>query len=56
MVFSSPIFRNFMINVNIILLIIAFICLLLAALNIPSNRVSLGWLGLSFWVLSLLIR
>jgi hypothetical protein len=34
------------------LVIVACILLLLAAVNIPAGRVSLGWLGLFFWVLS----
>jgi hypothetical protein len=39
------------------LLIVAFILFVLAALNVPTGpRVSIGWLGLAFWVLSLLIE
>lgn len=44
-----------MITINLLLLILAFVCFLLAALNIPSSRVSLTPLGLAFWVLSILI-
>jgi len=41
---------------TLILLVFAFVCLTLAALNIPTPpRVSLGWLGLAFWCLSILI-
>jgi hypothetical protein len=36
------------------LVIVAFILLLLAAFNVPSGPVSIGWLGLAFWVLSTL--
>ncbi len=37
------------------LVIVAFILLLLASANINTGpRVSLGWLGLAFWVLSTL--
>ena len=36
------------------LLIVAFILLLLAAFNVPSGPVSLGWLGLAFYLLSML--
>jgi hypothetical protein len=37
------------------LVIVAAILLLLAALNVPTGpRVSIGWLGLFFWVLSTL--
>lgn len=38
-----------------ILLVFAFVCLVLAAFNVPQTRVNLGWLGLSFWVLSILL-
>ncbi|WP_158708790.1 hypothetical protein [Streptomyces sp. NRRL S-920] len=34
-----------------VLLLFAVICLGLAALNVPASRVSLGWLGLFFFVL-----
>lgn len=35
------------------LVIVACILLLLASLNVPTGpRVSLGWLGMFFWVLS----
>lgn len=45
-----------MIAINLMLMIAAFICLLLAACGVPSGRVSLGWLGLAFWSLSLIVR
>lgn len=32
--------------------IVAIILLVLAAVNIPAPRVSLGWLGMAFWALS----
>jgi hypothetical protein len=38
------------------LLILAFVCLVLAAVGVPSSRISLGWLGLAFWVLSTMVR
>lgn len=39
-----------------ILLVFAFVLLALAALNVPSSpRVNLGWAGMAFWCLSLLI-
>lgn len=38
-----------------ILLVFAFVLLALAAFNVPSTRVSLGWAGLACWCLSLLI-
>ena len=41
---------------TMILLVFAFVCLLLAAFNIPTPpRVNLGWLGLAFWVLSIIL-
>lgn len=47
-------------SINLVLLILAFICLLLASLGIstaqPPSRVHLGWLGLAFWVLSLIVH
>jgi len=39
-----------------ILMVFAFVLLLLAAFNVPSPpRLSIGWLGLSFWCLALLL-
>lgn len=41
---------------TLILLVFAFVCLLLAAFNVPATpRVSIGWLGMSFWVLSVIL-
>lgn len=42
-----------MITIQAILLILAFVCFLMAALGL-SSRVNLVALGLAFWVLSLL--
>lgn len=39
----------------IIFLVFAFVLVLLAAVNIEPQRVSLGWLGLAFYFLSLLL-
>jgi len=44
------------ITVSGILILVAVILLFLAALNINSSKVSLGWLGLALWCLSQLIR
>ena len=44
-----------MINIAFLLMILAALCLLLAAGGVTS-RVNLGWLGLFFWALTLLIR
>jgi len=41
---------------TLILMVFAFVCLLLAAFNIPTPpRINLGWLGLSFWCLALIL-
>lgn len=39
----------------VILLILALVCFVLSAINVPSPRVSLVALGLAFWVLSLIL-
>lgn len=36
--------------IGLILLIAAFVLFVLAALNVPSPKVSLGWAGLACWV------
>lgn len=40
---------------HLILYVAAFICFVLAALNVPSHRVSLGWAGLACWSLTLIV-
>lgn len=45
-----------MLNVHFVLTLIALICFFCAAIGKPSGPVSLGWLGLFFWALDLLIR
>jgi hypothetical protein len=42
--------------ISLILIIVAIVCLFLAALNVPVARVSIGWLGLAFYVLAQVIR
>jgi hypothetical protein len=43
-------------SVDLLLLIVALVCLALAALKVePTGRVSIGWLGLFFWALTGLI-
>lgn len=39
-------------TVALILLVLAFVLLLLAAFNVNPPRVSLGWLGLALWLLA----
>jgi hypothetical protein len=45
-----------MITLNLILLLLAFLCFVLAAIRVLITRVNLTALGLAFWMLSLLIR
>jgi hypothetical protein len=42
-------------NIDVLLLILGFICFVLAAFGVSPPRVSLTPLGLALWVLSLLI-
>jgi hypothetical protein len=39
-------------SVSLLLYLIAFIFLLLAALGVAVPRVSVGWLGLALWLLA----
>lgn len=39
-------------SIVLVLVIIAIILLALAAFNVPTGKVSIGWLGLAFYVLS----
>lgn len=41
--------------ISIILLVVALVCFIAAAANAWSDRVSLGWLGAAFVVLSMLL-
>lgn len=41
---------------TLILLVFAFVCFVLAAFSCPvPPRIQLGWLGLAFWMLSVLL-
>lgn len=42
-------------SMSILLLILAFICFLLATIPVPTGRISTLALGLALWVLSILI-
>lgn len=43
-------------SISLLLQIVALICLLLAACNVPTSpRVSVGWLGMFFWLLGALL-
>lgn len=41
--------------VMVILLLLALVCFVLSAFNVPSPRISLVALGLALWVASLLL-
>lgn len=38
-----------------IFVLIALICFICAAVGIPASRVAIGWVGLAFYMLSLLV-
>ena len=42
-------------GIDVILLVIAFILLLLAAFGVAAERISLGWLGLAVFVLTFIV-
>jgi hypothetical protein len=44
-----------MITIHLALLIAAFLCFLLTALNVVAPRLNLLGLGLAFWVLAVMI-
>lgn len=45
-----------MLPIKLLLLALAFVCMLLAAFDVKAPRVHLGWLGLTLWILSELVR
>src|SRR3982751_3498983 len=45
-----------MLNVKLLLLILALLCFIIAAFNVPvTNRLNIMALGLAFWVLSIIV-
>jgi hypothetical protein len=42
-------------NIDLVLYIVAFILLILAAIGQPATRVNLGWLGLALFVLAFIV-
>ena len=52
---GAPDYHRGMDILAILLLIIAFICFVLAAINFPAKRFNLVALGLAFWVASILL-
>lgn len=48
--------RFSMVTLHLVLMILAFVCLVLAGIGVPAvPRVNIGWLGMAFWVLAILI-
>lgn len=43
-------------SVDVILFALALLCLIMAALGVPSRGVALGWLGMALFVLPFLIH
>jgi len=39
-------------NLHFVIVILSLLCLFLAAIGVPSSKISLGWLGMFFWLLS----
>jgi len=44
-----------LITLNLVLLILAFLCFAMVAIGVVSTRVNLTGLGLALWVLALLL-
>lgn len=43
-------------SINLFLLVLGFVFLVLAALNVPSPpRLSFGWAGMALWMLTLIL-
>jgi len=42
-------------SLNVLLLILGLVCFVLAAFGVASPRVGLGWLGLAFWILAVIL-
>lgn len=45
-----------MITLRLVLMILAFICLFLSALNVVAPRLNLMGLGLTFWILGVIVQ
>lgn len=41
--------------ITTILMVLAFVLLLVAAFNVPFPYANLGWLGLAFWALAIIL-
>ena len=42
-------------SIKLILLIVAIICFIVQALGVPTNRISIGWIGMAFFAAYFLI-
>lgn len=42
-----------MISIRLVLMVLTLVCLFAASLGVDAKKVSLGWLGMFFWALSL---
>ena len=45
-----------MITLKLVLMILAFVCLALAAAGVPASRVNLVALGLALWLLAIIVQ
>lgn len=45
-----------MINIRTLLIVLGAISLALAAFDVKPARIHFGWLGMTFWILTLLVR
>jgi hypothetical protein len=45
-----------MITLRLLLMIVAFVCLLLAALGVAAQRINLLALGLALWLLAVILQ
>lgn len=41
--------------ITLILMVFAFVCLVLAAFGVSAPRIQIGWLGLAFWALAIVV-
>ncbi len=42
-------------ELSFVLMVVATVCLFLAAFSVTVSRVSVGWLGLALWALATLV-
>jgi hypothetical protein len=44
-----------MVTINVLLLLVAFVCFVIATIGVPTSRLNVTALGLAFWVASVLL-